>query len=923
MKRYTTLLCLLFLALLPFVLFWDIATFKEIPAAADILDYNYPMQDLVARQISHGILPLWNDLLSSGTPLLAQGQVGALYPVNLLFVILPSWAAMSYVLLVQYSLAGMGAFLYGRALKFHHIGAVVTGVTYMLCGFLTGHMGHLTIVRTTCWLPLILLAIERWRQKRDPRYIALGGLALGLMMLAGHPQVPVFSSIIAAAYAAFSTIFVRRGSRLRYVAGSVSMLILGFLLAAPQLLTLTETAINSLRHDVTYEYFAEWSLNPIGVPLALLFPRLLRANVNVAEISGYVGILPLFLAIFAVFRWKDQFRAFWSIVAVLALVLIIGRYNPLYRVMYYIPIYRSFRIPPRNWFEFDFAVAVLAGGGLSALIQEAGQRRTKVFWTVGAAVLALLAIATVVGVQWILPRLPSVAPGVYFRIRMVSGDIRLQDAAIEIPLTIFACSAGGALLLAWCGRRWYMLPLLVLIITGDMFFAFSDHAFAIHSVHIPVEDVFPTLPPQSVEFLRQDRSEYRILTYTPTHKHSIAERLSLLYPNLNVLYGVSSANNFDPLFSHRYHMFSETTLGGEGALIQGRILDPHHNTILSLLNVKYILVPTHNDPPWILTTVTDGIVFDQAYPGFTLGPETLNQVTLTLPKYPMTGLAIVIGEESAVLPSQVWGTITVTDQAGRAYTHDLVSPNAPAKELPVRINLSAEPFVPTVAVLERKEVVGPVHLNKLSSYNTANGSSCPVAITQSYLNYLDNVPDLYTLAYSDQYVRIYKNRKALPRAFLVPQVWQVTRPEEADKIILDGLLPDGSEFDPRSAALVESSEAINLPTGNLEGGVTIISMRTGRIVLEVSANRDSFLVYSENYFPGWRATLDGKRVPIYRTNGTLRGVIVPAGQHQVTYSYTPLSFWAGVVLSVLSTTCMIALVATGSIRQRRANGMIA
>ena len=51
--------------------------------------------------------------------------------------------------------------------------------------------------------------------------------------------------------------------------------------------------------------------------------------------------------------------------------------------------------------------------------------------------------------------------------------------------------------------------------------------------------------------------------------------------------------------------------------------------------------------------------------------------------------------------------------------------------------------------------------------------------------------------------------------------------------------------------------------------------------LEVDAQSRGLLVLSENYYPGWRATVDGQTAPIYRVDSALRGVIVPRGHSRV------------------------------------------
>ncbi|GBU07797.1 membrane protein [Bacteroidales bacterium] len=55
-----------------------------------------------------------------------------------------------------------------------------------------------------------------------------------------------------------------------------------------------------------------------------------------------------------------------------------------------------------------------------------------------------------------------------------------------------------------------------------------------------------------------------------------------------------------------------------------------------------------------------------------------------------------------------------------------------------------------------------------------------------------------------------------------------------------------------------------------------------------SSQKDGFVVLSEIYYPyGWKATIDGKPVPINCVNWTLRGLVIPAGEHEIKLVFDP------------------------------------
>jgi hypothetical protein len=70
-----------------------------------------------------------------------------------------------------------------------------------------------------------------------------------------------------------------------------------------------------------------------------------------------------------------------------------------------------------------------------------------------------------------------------------------------------------------------------------------------------------------------------------------------------------------------------------------------------------------------------------------------------------------------------------------------------------------------------------------------------------------------------------------------------------------------------------------------------------RLDLEVEAPQDGVLVVADTYYPGWFATVDGKRVKIDAAHGVFRAIALQAGKHRVAFVYDPWSFNVGLSLS--------------------------
>ena len=99
--------------------------------------------------------------------------------VNLLLLIGPEWKAYQYSILLHYSLAGVFAFLYLRTLALGRTTSLYGATVFMLGGFGMGALGHVSMLRTYPWLPLVLVGFEMWRRTRDRRHVVLAGGFLG------------------------------------------------------------------------------------------------------------------------------------------------------------------------------------------------------------------------------------------------------------------------------------------------------------------------------------------------------------------------------------------------------------------------------------------------------------------------------------------------------------------------------------------------------------------------------------------------------------------------------------------------------------------------------------------------------------------------------------------------------------------------
>jgi uncharacterized membrane protein YfhO len=66
-------------------------------------------------------------------------------------------------------------------------------------------------------------------------------------------------------------------------------------------------------------------------------------------------------------------------------------------------------------------------------------------------------------------------------------------------------------------------------------------------------------------------------------------------------------------------------------------------------------------------------------------------------------------------------------------------------------------------------------------------------------------------------------------------------------------------------------------------------------------------VLTDTWYPGWRATVDGRETPIHEAYGALRGVVLPAGAHTVEFRYRPwTAYWGALFTALASAAAALA-----------------
>jgi hypothetical protein len=120
------------------------------------------------------------------------------------------------------------------------------------------------------------------------------------------------------------------------------------------------------------------------------------------------------------------------------------------------------------------------------------------------------------------------------------------------------------------------------------------------------------------------------------------------------------------------------------------------------------------------------------------------------------------------------------------------------------------------------------------------------------------------------------------------------------EVIRTGKLDDTHAWEPRRTVLHDETLATQLVgTEAIETRAEITRYEPNRIDVRAETPVPSMLVLSENHYPGWRASVDGRDVDILRVNYNQRGIMLAPGTHEVRFVYRPKSVLYGFLVSVL------------------------
>jgi len=801
----------------------------RIPADRDNLCFYFPLLTVFQWD---GI-PTWNPYELSGSSLVANPQTALLYPPNWVLPFVPWAVGYALTTLAHYVWAGLGAYLLGRRLGIGRLPAFFAAVTFLLGGYLQCRLLVRPLLLSAAWMPWAMALFLGALRGGSPLGALLAGVAAAMSFLPGMYHNGAATLVLFAAATPLVPL-PRAGTRAAAVLRRAGLLLLaaavGLGLAAGSISPAAELLPHTVRSRFDYEAASSSSVAVQDLPRVFLgFPR----DPVTAEWN---------------FFEKNAFPGWVGLPLALFALVRLGRRRG---------------ILPRGAKRGVLLLLLLFAAGLAVSLGSNTPVHRFLFELPGgrffnnpsrALVLCFLSLAMLAGIgleecdqlvcRWRRPR-----------VLVVFGLLALQVG-------------------------------LLFLYRGFLRVGFAVPPYASKAPHI--------------EFLSSAREEgARVMAYDPLRVvagdfwplHWPRFR-NMLEPKIATIDRIEDVAGYDPLHLTRYGEALRALAGQSPGRLAWRDVDPALPVprLLDLLSVRYVLGEVHDRRVLSEKIELAGIEerwFDLAE---NLGPCRSIRIQASL-----TGaLRVPQGTKVATL----WvsgrdrnGTRTALAVPLRAGIEvaDALAGSSPRcdhhridvyRRWPVLLDGRAAVVETYETRIPLPEPLTPERV-RVAHFNP---DGAMVLWSAAFEQVAPKIP--FERVFEEGPFRVYRNRGALPRARLVFHAEVLPGFERVLARVTD------PAWNPANSAVVEDA---NVAEGVSGGEGTVDWIERGREVAELDAEltRSGILVLAEVHYPGWKAWIDGNRVPIFPANGFLRAVAVPQGRHRIRLVYSPDGFFLG------------------------------
>ncbi len=535
----------------------------------DPVRQQYPWKTAVINQFKQKQLPLWNPYSFSGYPLLANFQSGAFYFINILFLTFNFNLGWSLYIILQPVLALLFMYLFLKD-KVDRFSALIGSIAFSFSGFIVawfewGNVGH-----TFIWLPLIFYTLEKIIRKKSWKYALLFIFALSSSFFAGHLQTAFYVILVSVLYSLSMIFKLKKTSKILAIKRiSIAFLFFTILTSIQWLPTLNLIQKSTRGLNVPKLLFL-----PFKHLIQMFFPDFFGnpatlnywGEWNYLEYISYIGIIPIFFALYYIFSSSFSKNRFFKITLIISILFATN--NPIAKLPFALNIpFISTSSPARLVSLICFSSAVLSAYGAKKFLK---QKKIK----------ALLIFTLFIFISWVVVYFLDARPhSKYLRYNVTKRNLILPTA---IFLT-FACGFFiKNILKKFLNKKiakyleyLFLLGILIIVLFDGFRFLSKFNPF------IKKDLIYPDT--KILSYLQEDKEKFRV----------IAPDERILIPNSAIPYKIETVQGYDPLMLKNYVSLVQYSETGEfnKKYPRSRIVQPQNieTGLIDILNVKYLL----------------------------------------------------------------------------------------------------------------------------------------------------------------------------------------------------------------------------------------------------------------------------------------------------------------------------------------------
>lgn len=591
---------------------------------SDHAEQHFPWAVYLAEHLQKGMIPFWTNQIHAGFPITAEGQIGSFYLPNLLFYFLfPIRHGYAWNIVFHLVVSAFGMMFYLKSLDLDNRSALFGTLVYLFGSTLGGAYYNITSLKVLTWFPFALLLGDKMiRSAKFPWAKILGlGFLFSLQLLAGYLQFAAYAILFTGLYLLFRLYdFPERN--FRRVFFSLGGIFLAVLLAAcisfPQLVETYQLAVLSNRAGQEEGFAYVGSYSPFAA-VCLLFPSFEGLFVS----KLYLGVLPLFFIIVAFFFYRQNKTKSFYFLVILAFLLALGRFSPLYVLIVKAFHFYSFRTPVKFVFFAGFFLSVLCAMGVQWVMKAQDEQKTLLAGKVYMGFLLVMCLGVLIAFfvfqrfekrlmalgKWMVTEWIYGKPGHPFSWEhyqdKLAGFIQYAQVVFDPRGKVFWVPAikmilAVVLILLLTAKRisrtFFYLFSVVLII-ADLNFSYSD----IQGDYESYDSFFKK--PAVVRYLENHLEGARYFNYSENPSEAPLPAAK------NMIHGLETVNAYSPLVLKDYYDFFSFMGGVNDSTGFHPVEDDYltsHLVKLGMLNVKYIVSDRHLHSPYLKEVFSEG-----------------------------------------------------------------------------------------------------------------------------------------------------------------------------------------------------------------------------------------------------------------------------------------------------------------------------